>query len=123
MYDASKDRPRKEKNASHKDGEHSLGVMQDGADNRTMVSEKINDNSANNEKEKNEMEKTMKIEGMMCPHCEAAVKGALEALDGVSCANVSHEADRAVVVMENEVADEILKEAVEAKDYKVISIA
>jgi Cu2+-exporting ATPase len=94
-----------------------------GDSNRTVVSEKITNDSANNEKEKNEMEKTMKIEGMMCPHCEAAVKGALEALDGVSCANVSHEADQAVVIMESEVADEVLKEAVEAKDYKVMSIA
>ena len=76
-----------------------------------------------NEKEKKKMEKTMKIEGMMCPHCEATVKGALEGLEGVSEAKVSHEADEAVVVMTSEVADDVLKEAVEAKDYKVISIA
>jgi Cu2+-exporting ATPase len=80
-------------------------------------------NDHKNEKEKKEMEKTMKIEGMMCPHCEAAVKGALEGLEGVSEAKVSHEADEAVVVMTSEVADDVLKEAVEAKDYKVISIA
>ena len=65
----------------------------------------------------------MKIEGMMCPHCEAAVKGALEAVEGVSEARVSHEADEAVVVMNSEVADDVLKDAVEAKDYKVVSIA
>jgi Cu2+-exporting ATPase len=80
-------------------------------------------NDHKNEKEKKEMEKTMKIEGMMCPHCEATVKGALEGLEGVSEAKVSHEADEAVVVMTSEVADDVLKEAVEAKDYKVISIA
>ena len=68
------------------------------------------------------MKKTMKIEGMMCPHCEAAVKGALEALDGVSSAEVSHEAGTAVVSMTAEVADGVLKEAVEAKDYKVTAI-
>ena len=76
-----------------------------------------------NEKEKNEMEKTMKIEGMMCPHCEAAVKGALESLEGVAEAKVSHEADEAVVVMTAEVDDAALKKAVEDKDYKVVSIA
>ena len=75
------------------------------------------------EKEKNEMEKTMKIEGMMCPHCEAAVKGALESLEGVTEAKVSHEADEAVVVMTAEVDDAALKKAVEDKDYKVVSIA
>ena len=68
------------------------------------------------------MQKTMKIEGMMCPHCEAAVKKALEALDGVESADVSHEAGTAVVKMNSEVADAALKEAVEAKDYKVLGI-
>ena len=68
------------------------------------------------------MQKTMKIEGMMCTHCEAAVKKALEALDGVDSAEVSHEAGTAVVSMTAEVADAALKEAVEAKDYKVIGI-
>ena len=83
------------------------------------------DNSKDNDKnesEENLMKKTMKIEGMMCPHCEAAVKGALEALDGVSSAEVSHEAGTAVVSMTAEVADGVLKEAVEAKDYKVTAI-
>ena len=69
------------------------------------------------------MQKTMKIEGMMCPHCEAAVKKALEALDGVSEAAVSHEAGTAVVSLSSDVADAVLKEAVEAKDYKVLGIA
>ena len=69
-----------------------------------------------------EMTKTMKIEGMMCMHCEATVKKALEALDGVESAEVSHEKGTAVVTMEQEVADEVLKGAVEAKDYKVTGI-
>ena len=72
-----------------------------------------------NESEEKTMKKTMKIEGMMCPHCEAAVKGALEALDGVTSADVSHEAGTAAVWMSAEVADAVLREAVEAKDYKV----
>ena len=76
----------------------------------------------NNESEEKLMQKTMKIEGMMCPHCEAAVKKALEALDGVDAAEVSHEAGTAVVSMSADVADAALKEAVEAKDYKVMGI-
>lgn len=68
------------------------------------------------------MEKTMKIEGMMCGHCEAAVKKALEALTEVEEAVVSHEAGTAVVTLKSEVADEVLKKAVEDKDYKVVSI-
>ncbi|MBQ4361673.1 MAG: heavy metal translocating P-type ATPase [Lachnospiraceae bacterium] len=74
-------------------------------------------------KEENTMTKTMKIEGMMCSHCEARVKKALEALDGVTEAKVSHEEDQAVVVMEQEIADDVLKKAVEDQDYAVIEIA
>ena len=80
------------------------------------------DNNTNNESEEKLMQKTMKIEGMMCPHCEAAVKKALEALEGVEAAEVSHEAGTAIVSMSAEVADAALKEAVEAKDYKVLGI-
>lgn len=68
------------------------------------------------------MEKTMNIEGMMCTHCEATVKKALEAIDGVEIAEVSHEQDKAVVTLSGDVADDVLKNAVEAKDYTVISI-
>ena len=68
------------------------------------------------------MTKTMKIEGMMCGHCEAAVKKALEALDGVDSAEVSHEAGTAVVTLSAEVADDVLTKAVEDKDYKVIGV-
>ncbi len=69
-----------------------------------------------------EMTKTMKIEGMMCGHCEARVKKTLEAIDGVTEAVVSHEAGTAVVTLASDVADEVLKDAVEAQDYKVTSV-
>lgn len=68
------------------------------------------------------MEKTMKIEGMMCGHCEARVKKCLEALPQVSQAVVSHEAGTAVVTLSGEVADDVLKKAVEDQDYKVLSV-
>ena len=69
-----------------------------------------------------EMKKTMKIEGMMCSHCEASVKKALEAIDGVESAEVSHEAGSAIVTMSKEVSNDVLKSAVEAKDYNVTGI-
>ncbi|OLR55487.1 copper-translocating P-type ATPase [Hornefia porci] len=69
-----------------------------------------------------EMEKTMNIEGMMCGHCEATVKKALEEVQGVESAEVSHEANKAVVTLNEPVSDDVLKQAVEAKDYKVLSI-
>ena len=68
------------------------------------------------------MTKTMKIEGMMCPHCEASVKKALEAIDGVESAAPDHTAGVAVVTLSAEVENDVLKNAVEAKDYKVIGI-
>lgn len=68
------------------------------------------------------MTKTMKIEGMMCGHCEARVKKTLEALEGVTEAVVSHEAGTAVVTLAADVASDVLKDAVEAQDYKVISV-
>jgi len=68
------------------------------------------------------MKKTMRIEGMMCGHCEARVKKVLEALDGVEQAEVSHEAGTAVVVLAKEIDDDILKKAVEDQDYKVLGI-
>ncbi|WP_314021892.1 heavy metal translocating P-type ATPase [Mogibacterium diversum] len=76
-----------------------------------------------NLKEGKVMTKTMKIEGMMCGHCEATVKKALEAIEGVNSAEVSHEAGTAVVELSDEVQDEVLQKAVEDKDYKVLSIA
>ena len=76
----------------------------------------------NVKKEKTTMEKTITIEGMMCGHCEAAVKKALEELPQVSGAAVSHEKGTAVVTLNAEVADDVLKKAVEDKDYKVTGI-
>ena len=74
------------------------------------------------EKENINMEKIITIEGMMCGHCEASVKKALEALDGVVSADVSHEKGTAVVALSSDVADDILTKAVEDKDFKVISV-
>ena len=68
------------------------------------------------------MTKTMKIEGMMCPHCEATVKKALEALEGVTEAQVSHEAGTAIVSLVTDVDSAVLTKAVEDKDYKVLGI-
>ena len=99
MYDASKDK-RKKQSRQH-DENH--------------VDHK-------EEKEKSVMTKTMKIEGMMCGHCEARVKKTLEGLEGVTEAVVSHENGTAVVTLEKEVSDSVLKEAVEAQDYKVVSV-
>ena len=99
MYDASKDkkkkqsRPHDESHVDHKE-----------------------------KKEKRTMTKTMKIEGMMCGHCEARVKKTLEGIEGVTGAEVSHEKGTAVVTLEKEVSDSVLKEAVEAQDYKVVSV-
>ena len=71
-------------------------------------------------KEITKMEKILKIEGMMCPHCEARVKNTLEAIEGVTEAIVSHETGTATVVSDREIATEVLKGAVEAQGYKVV---
>ena len=76
----------------------------------------------NEKKEVNEMTKTMNIKGMMCGHCEATVKKALEALPEVASAEVSHEKGTAVVTLEKEIADDVLKKTVEDKDYEVVEI-
>ena len=74
------------------------------------------------EEEENEMEKTLTIEGMMCPHCEARVKKCLEALPEVITAMVSHEKGTAVVTLNATISDEVLSKAVEDQDYKVLSV-
>ena len=73
-------------------------------------------------KEEETMKKTLKIEGMMCPHCEARVKKALEALSGVESAEVSHVSGTAVVTLSAPVADDALAQAVKAQDYKVLGV-
>ena len=75
-----------------------------------------------NNKEENKMTKTINIEGMMCAHCEKTVKGALEALENVTSAEVSHEKGTAVVELSGDIADDVLKKAVEDKDYTVTGI-
>ena len=81
-----------------------------------------NINKKDKESEENQMTKTLKIEGMMCPHCEATVKKALEAVDGVTSAEVSHEAGEALVHISADIDNAVLKAAVEAKDYTVAEI-
>ena len=76
----------------------------------------------NKHKEAKPMEKTLHIEGMMCAHCEAHVRKALEAIDGVSAATASHEKGTAVVTLSHPVENDVLRQAVEAQDYKVLSI-
>ena len=76
----------------------------------------------NNEKENNIMKKTLKIKGMMCPHCEARVKKALESLPGVTAADVSHKKGTAVVTVSDSVADSVLKDAVTSAGYEVTEI-
>ena len=82
----------------------------------------VEDHTTSNVKEDNVMKKTLHVEGMMCGHCEARVKKALEALPEVSEAVVSHEAGTAIVTLSADVSDETLKKAVEDQDYKVIGI-
>ena len=108
MYDASKDRKRKMKKVETAENTVSDIVLADK-------------NESENKEETN-MTKTMKIEGMMCGHCEAAVKKALEALEQVDTAEVSHEAGTAVVTLNSEISNEVLKKTVEDKDYTVTAI-
>ena len=89
---------------------------------RKATTDRKNKINKPNESEEKSMTKTMNIEGMMCGHCEARVKKALEALDAVSEAAVSHESGTAVVTLSSDISDEKLKETVEAEDYKVTSI-
>ena len=108
MHDARKDRKIKNSVRAEKHTEsrnHSEVCMED-----------------NKKGEEKNMERTMKIEGMMCGHCEARVKKTLEGIEGVQEAAVSHENGTAVVTLSGEVSDETLKNAVEAQDYKVLSV-
>ena len=78
--------------------------------------------AAETNKEETTMKKTLKVEGMMCMHCEARVKKALEAVEGVESAVADHDLGTAVVTLKAPVADEVLKAAVEAQDYKVLGV-
>ena len=139
MHDASKDHPMRKRaeKAANKGGEkaENAGAVRMGAEDTRSIGQTANENEtvskemqkSENQKNNINMEgitmiKTMNIEGMMCGHCEARVKKALEALAGVESAEVSHEKGTAVVSMSADVADDTLKEAVEAQDYKVNSI-
>ena len=139
MHDASKDHPMRKRaeKAANKGGEkaENAGAVRMGAEDTRSIGQTANGNeTVSKEMKKSEnpknninmegitMTKTMNIEGMMCGHCEARVKKALEALAGVESAEVSHEKGTAVVSMSADVADDTLKEAVEAQDYKVDSI-
>ena len=139
MHDASKDHPMRKRaeKAASKGGEkaENAGAVRMGAEDTRSIGQTANGNETvskemqKSENQKNNinmegitMTKTMNIEGMMCGHCEARVKKALEALAGVESAEVSHEKGTAVVNMSADVADDTLKEAVEAQDYKVNSI-
>ncbi len=82
--------------------------------------DKMHDRMINKEEKK--MTKTLKVEGMMCEHCEARVKKALEAIEGVESATADHNAGTAVVTLKSDVADDVLKEAVTAQDYQVLGI-
>ena len=112
MYDVGKDR--RIKNAVT--GQTAAAAAKEPDDALEKKSE------TNQKKENETMKKTMKINGMMCGHCEARVKKALEAVEGVQEAVVSHEAGNAVVTLSSDVADEVLKKAVEDQDYEVVSV-
>ena len=99
-----------------------LSKLHGDADVKTGERAVRKNNENNNIKEKMIMNKTMKIEGMMCGHCEATVKKALEAVDGVTEAIVSHEDGTAKLSLSADVADEVLKKAIEDKDYTVVSV-
>lgn len=89
----------------------------------TKKDKKRKNKKRKSEQEDRKMEKTMKIEGMMCQHCEARVKKTLEAVAGVDSASVSHEEGTAIIEMSSNVENEMLKKAVEEQDYKVVSIS
>ena len=68
------------------------------------------------------MKKTVMIEGMMCPHCEARVKKVLESLDGVAGADVSHEKGTAILTLSSDISDDVIKAAVEDQGYKYLGV-
>ena len=113
IYDAGRDKPKKRKLSADAAGHEPVDIYKS---NDSLLSE------SSEKKEEKSMEKTMNIEGMMCAHCEARVKKCLEALEQVEEAVVNHEAGTAVVKLNAETADEVLRKAVEDQDYKVTGI-
>lgn len=114
MYDTKHDKKVRRK-TTHE------GEKEMDSKNEKEVINKIEKNI--NQKERKEMEKTMEIKGMMCGHCEASVKKALEELPEVTEAVVSHEKGTAIVSLNAEIADDILRKTVEDKDYEVVAIS
>ncbi|MBR1865959.1 MAG: heavy metal translocating P-type ATPase [Lachnospiraceae bacterium] len=119
VYDSGKDKPLKASLRGDTEVDALRSLLQ-----REPISSQDPSDDGQNHKQSEEwnMEKTMKIEGMMCGHCEATVKKALEALDGVTEAVVSHETGTAIVKLEHEIGDDQLKKTVEDKDYTVVSM-
>lgn len=117
---------KRDKKRTAKTGKQEVKLKEEHANQIEQQEEKqenVKTNQTINErKEVNNMEKTMKINGMMCGHCEASVKKALEGLPEVEEAAVSHEAGTAVLTLNAPVADEVLKKAVEDLDYEVVSV-
>ena len=131
VYSTKKDKKRKKKKDGGREVNRDAGSADLMAENRASAAGKAdiltenpdkNKEENDNQKEGNRMTKTMKIEGMMCEHCEARVKKSLEKLEQVDSAAVSHEAGTAVVTLNAEVDDAVLKKAVEDQDYVVKSI-
>lgn len=107
IYSAKRDKPgRKPKRQTNAGGKHPAEQQEE----------------IRKDKEEETMQKTMKIEGMMCAHCEAAVKKCLEEIPGVETAQVSHEAGTAVISLTDAISEDVLRKAVEDKDYKVVSV-
>ena len=113
----------REAKADHTSGEVLIKGVKIPAEEQMKQAVEAQDYEYIGRKDKMNMQKTLQVEGMMCEHCEATVRRALEAVDGVSSARADHNSGTAVVTLTANVDDEVLKQAVEAKDYKVTGIA
>ncbi len=122
LHDTKHDKKQKRSIGSSGMGSEGAGAdAREGAEGQKKA-QTPEEKSEMKKKEDKMMTKTMKIEGMMCGHCEARVKKCLEALEGVSEAKVSHEEGTAVVTLSGDVSDDVLKKAVEDQDYQVLSV-
>ncbi|MGI6721575.1 MAG: heavy metal translocating P-type ATPase [Anaerovoracaceae bacterium] len=125
IFDPRHDRMTKHPAETGSDGRLLPGIAEtdDGQQDKNAIENKENRSMATEKaKEENAMKETVNIKGMMCEHCEATVKKALEALDGVDSAEVSHVDGNAVLQLSSEVADADIKKAVEDKDYEFVSV-